>query len=159
MQREFDPIELIREFNRKNIRYILIGRQAVVQYGANLFSFDYDFWVHPDDKKKTYQIIKSFGLTSKYLPDDRHPIDIFTDDEGNKVDVFFVKSMANRIRRIFIEFNDTFKNAVIKRDVEGDFFLRVPCIDDLIKLKKLGSLSAKDKEDIEYLRTIKRMRK
>jgi len=56
MQREFDPVELINAFNANNIRYVLIGRQAVVQYGANLFSFDYDFWVHPEDRTNTYKV-------------------------------------------------------------------------------------------------------
>jgi hypothetical protein len=100
MSSTFDPVKLIQRLNRENIRYLLIGRQSVVQYGAPLFSFDYDFWVHPDDKNATFEIIESFGLTSglENKPDIRKkkPIVIFDDDEGNKVDVFFTKTRASK---------------------------------------------------------------
>jgi hypothetical protein len=156
MQREFDPVELINAFNANNIRYVLIGRQAVVQYGANLFSFDYDFWVHPEDRTSTYKIIRDFGLSGRYSPSDRRPVDMFTDDEGNKVDIFFVKSMSSRKMKIHKEFDRVLEKSVVKKDVESIFFVRIPCIEDLIELKQLGNRSAKDAEDIEYLKVIKK---
>lgn len=159
MPSKFDPVNLIKQFNRKNIRYILIGRQAVVQYGAPLFSFDYDFWIHPDDREPTFETIEDFGLETN--PENRsgtgvrRPIIIFDDDEGNKVDLFFAKILAASRRDIKVAFDKTYKNSILKKDPDSDFYVRIPAIDDLILLKQLGDLAAKDREDIEYLKNIK----
>lgn len=156
METSFDPISLIRRFNEAGIRYILIGRQSVVQYGAPLFSFDYDFWVHPDDRDKTIEIIESFGLSCGRQSSAKRPIVVFDDDEGNKVDVFFAKALAARKKDLSISFDRTFKNAIIKKDPNSDFYVRIPEIDDLILLKQLGEMAPKDYEDVEYLRRIKK---
>lgn len=158
MGKTYDPINLIRRFNKKNIRYILIGRQSVVQYGAPLFSFDYDFWVHTEDRDKTFEIIESFGLASGLENKQRttKPIVIFDDDEGNKVDVFFAKVLAAKKKDISISFDEVFKRSVIKKDSKSDFYVRIPDIDDLILLKQLGDMVAKDYEDVEYLKSIKK---
>ncbi len=149
---EFDPLELIRRLNKSNIRYLLIGRQAVVQYGAPLFSFDYDFWIDPADRGKTFAIIESFGLISGGK---KTPIVIFDDDEGNKVDVFFTKTLASEFRNIKCDFETAFKRSVIKKDPDTDFFVRIPHINDLVLLKQLGEMAPKDYEDVEYLKNIK----
>lgn len=156
MAAAYDPISLIRRFNEKGIRYILIGRQSVVQYGAPLFSFDYDFWVHPDDRDKTVEIIESFGLASGKQGAGKRPIVIFDDDEGNKVDVFFAKALAARKKDLSISFDRAFTSAIIKKDPQSDFYVRIPEIDDLILLKQLGDMAPKDHEDVEYLKSIKK---
>ncbi len=155
----FDPIKLISALNTNSIRYILIGRQAVVQYGASLFSFDYDFWIHSDDRDKTYLIIYSFGLESKYKPNENQPIDIFTDDEGNKVDVFFVKTMKNENKGLNLLFDDVYNRSIINKDNKSTFFVRIPSIDDLIALKQIGDIKPKDEEDVEYLNIIRSLMK
>ena len=43
-----DPIDLISRLNSKEVRYLLVGRQVVVQYGAPLQSFDFDFFLSPE---------------------------------------------------------------------------------------------------------------
>jgi hypothetical protein len=159
IENAFDPIELIRQFNNEGVRYILIGRQAVVQYGAPLFSFDYDFWIHPEDRAKVYEILESFGLSSKYTVNERKPLDSFVDDEGNKVDTFFTKTMEKASLDISLKFDDVYASSVIKEDPKSDFYVRIPSIDDLIQLKKIGEIRPKDKEDIEYLETIKALKK
>lgn len=152
---EFDPIELIRVFNRQGIRYLLIGRQAVVQYGAPLFSFDYDFWVNPDDREALYKIMEDMALLSKYSYQDKRPMDSFSDDEGNKVDVFFVRVFDKPSLGLSLKFDDVYQRGVIKKDPDSDFYVKIPSIDDLIKLKHLGELRPKDLEDIEYLEKLK----
>lgn len=129
-----------------------------MQYGAPLFSFDYDFWVHPEDRDKTFDIIESFGLSSgfKNKPRTKKPIVIFDDDEGNKVDVFFAKVLAGKNKDISISFDEAFKRSVVKKDPKSDFYVRIPHIDDLILLKQLGDMAPKDYEDVEYLKSIKK---
>lgn len=152
---EFDPIELIKSLNKRGIRYLLIGRQAVVQYGGPLFSFDYDFWVHPDDRDNAYGILEDFGLTGKYNASDGRPLDSFFDDKGNKVAAFFVKIMSKE--DIEVVFDEVYARAVIKADPDSGFFVRIPPVDDLINLKRMGEMRPKDYEDIEYLQTLKDM--
>lgn len=158
MEQIYSPINLIRRFNKNGIRYILIGRQSVVQYGAPLFSFDYDFWVHPEDRNKTFEIIESLGLSSSVENKERtkKPIVIFDDDEGNKVDVFFAKVLASKHKDIKISFDEALKRSIIKKDTKSDFYVRIPDINDLILLKQLGDMAPKDYEDVEYLKNIKR---
>lgn len=152
---EFDAVSLIDSLNRERVKYLLIGRQAVVLYGAPLLSFDYDFWVSPGDREKVYECLYAFGLQSRYKPSDKRPIDIFTDDEGNKVDVFFASVMENRDRNIFVDFETVYQRSARKADPDTDFFVQVPAVDDLISLKQLGEMRPKDAEDIEYLEKIK----
>jgi hypothetical protein len=46
---------------------------------------------------------------------------------------------------------------VIKKDARSDFSIRIPHIDDLILLKQIGDMAPKDYEDVEYLKSIKRL--
>jgi hypothetical protein len=149
----FDPVEFIGALNSLKVRYLLIGRQAVVQYGAPLFSFDYDFWIDPGDRNAVYGIASQFELTGRYSALDMKPIDSFTDDEGNKVDAFFVGVFSKKDIRL--AFDDVYGRSVLKADPESDFFVRIPSIDDLIDLKRLGDMRPKDLEDIEYLEVIR----
>ncbi|MCX7793149.1 MAG: hypothetical protein N2257_01900 [Thermodesulfovibrionales bacterium] len=152
---EFDPLEIIKAFNREGIRYILIGRQAVVQYGAPLFSFDYDFWIDPEDRFSVYRLLERLCLSGKYSSEDKRPVDSFSDDEGNKIDVFFVKAFDKPSIGISLDFDKVYERSVVKKDPDSDFYVRIPSIDDLIKLKQLGELRPKDLEDIEYLKKLK----
>jgi hypothetical protein len=149
----FDPVEFIMVLNRRKVRYLLIGRQAVVQYGAPLFSFDYDFWIDPGDRNAIYEIASQFELIGRYSALDMKPADSFTDDEGNKVDAFFVGVFSKK--GMTLAFDDVYGRSVSKADPDSDFFVRIPSIDDLIDLKRLGDMRPKDLEDIEYLETIK----
>jgi hypothetical protein len=149
----FDPVEFIMVLNSHKVRYLLIGRQAVVQYGAPLFSFDYDFWIDPKDRNAAYEIALQFDLIGKYSSLDMKPTDSFTDDEGNKVDTFFVEVCSKQGMKLV--FDDVYRRSLSKADPDSDFFVRIPAIDDLIDLKRLGDMRPKDLEDIEYLETIK----
>ena len=61
-----DPITFIKQLNKEKIKFILVGRQALVQYGAPLQSFDYDFYIGPDlhTLKKLWKVVKHFGMFS-----------------------------------------------------------------------------------------------
>ncbi|MFV1975827.1 MAG: nucleotidyltransferase [Candidatus Scalindua sp.] len=144
--------DFIKELEEKEIRYILIGGQAVTLYGSPLFSFDFDFWVDPVQKKTFFAIANSWDF--EYDEDSKNkPMIIFYAEE-EKIDVFFAKRMATKKDRS-ITFEDCYQRARILEDPTG-FIVRVPNIDDLITLKNCKKRpSAKDLEDIEYLRIIK----
>ncbi len=140
--------EIVKKFNKNRINYILIGRQAVVLYGLPVTSFDYDFWIKPTDREKTFEVLlkEDFEPSSKIK--DKKPIVFFIKDIY-KIDVFFVNGFGNLL------FDDCFKRANIFK--EKDFSIRVISIDDLIELKKFrGTELQKDKEDIEFLKNLKK---
>jgi hypothetical protein len=150
----FDPVGLVSAFNARRVRYLLIGRQAVVLYGAPLFSFDYDFWVHPEDRDKTYEVLEAAGLLSRHPIEDNKPIVMFENDEGVKIDIFFVSRMSSDSKGVDLVFDEVFQRAIVKADPKADFYIRLPAIEDLISLKMLAGDRPKDLEDIEYLRVI-----
>ncbi|RLD18301.1 MAG: hypothetical protein DRI36_01745 [Caldiserica bacterium] len=136
--------KIILEFNKRNIRYILIGRQAVVLYGKPVTSFDYDLWVHPDDREKVFNILEKKGLSPSSTPEKKKPI-VFFVKEFYKIDVFFVRKFGK------LSFEECYERANIFK--EGKFFIRVASPENLIKLKKMRHpLELKDKEDINFLK-------
>lgn len=146
--------KIIKLLNKENIRYLLIGRQAMMLYGAPLFSYDYDFWVHPGDKEKLFSILEDkLELEPNKDREQRRPYFVFHSDKGDKVDVFIVRKITNKEGET-LEINETLNKAVEVREPKSSFFVKLPSIDDLIRLKKMGN-RPKDIEDIEYLKTIK----
>lgn len=150
--------KIVKKFNEKNIRYLLIGRQALMFYGASLFTYDYDFWIHPDDKNSVFDYLEDvLGFESSHERDKKRPIFTFQSDSADKIDIFFVKKITNKDKET-IDIDDCLDNAQEIHEPNSDFFIRVPSVDDLIKLKKMGK-RPKDIEDIEYLETVKKLRK
>lgn len=138
--------EIIEKFNTANIRYVLIGRQAVVLYGFPVTSFDYDFWVHPEDRKKIFDALLNENFDSSSGINEKKPLVFFTKDIY-KIDIFFAKSFGK------ISFEGCFNNAQIFR--ERNFYIRVASVEYLIELKKFRpTLSAKNSEDIKFLKSL-----
>ncbi len=72
-----------------------------------------------------------------------------------KYDLFFQKSIRN-IEGDTINFEDCYKNSILKKDPKEDIKFRVPSVDDLIRLKRIRKPNIKDEQDIEYLLKAKR---
>lgn len=158
MRKRYFFEEIIRKLNKLNIRYLLIGRQAVMFYGSPVFSFDYDFWVHSEDKDKLFEYLEDeLGLEPSRSRGEKRPIFSFYSNSADKIDIFFIKKLTNNENET-LDIDECFKRSKIISSPDSNFFVRVPCIDDLIKLKKTGK-RIKDKEDIEYLQTIKKIEK
>ena len=150
-----DPIELIRNFNREQVGYLLIGSMALSMHDAPFGSAEWDFWVSGEDRVKVYDIMEQLGLQGAHNKAENKPLDTFTDGEYFKVDVFFVKTFSNKRKGITIAFSDAYKRAVIKKDPHGDFFVRVPVLDDLITmLKVVDTPRPQHLKHIEYIETM-----
>jgi hypothetical protein len=147
---------LIRKFNRENIRYLIIGRRAVVLYGGPVLTGDYDLWIHPEDKKKTLSfLLDELDFELSHPPDTRRPI--VTAFSGMKrYDLFFQRSVRT-VDRETIDFEACYRDSVLKEDPGNKLAFRVPSIDDLIRLKKIRQPNAKDGQDIEYLLKAKQL--
>jgi hypothetical protein len=155
-EKEVHLLDVIREFNRLEIRYLIIGRRAVILYGGPVLTGDNDIWISGSDKKRTLFLLKEqFGFELSHPVDTRRPI--VTGFSGmKKYDLFFHKGTST-IENEKVEFDACYKNSVRVEDPARSVFFRVPSIDDLIRLKKIRSPNVRDEQDIEYLLKAKQL--
>jgi hypothetical protein len=155
-EKEVSFFKLIRELNRRKIRYLIIGRRAVILYGGPVLTADTDLWIHPEDKKMALSLLlDKLGFEISHPPDTKRPI-VSGFSGLKKFDLFFQKGVKN-IENEAIEFEDCYKNSVLKKDSKENVSFRIPSIDDLIRLKKIRKPNVKDEQDIEYLLKAKRL--
>ena len=65
------PLKRVLETLEKNkVRYILLGGQAVVAYGAAQFTRDADFWIQPTQAnvRRLRNAMRELGASSRFLP-------------------------------------------------------------------------------------------
>jgi hypothetical protein len=149
-EKEVSFFKLIRELNRRKIRYLIIGRRAVILYGGPVLTADTDLWIHPEDKKTALSLLADkLGLEISQPPDTKRRI-VSGFSGLKKFDLFFQRGIKN-IENEVIEFEDCYKNSILKKDPKEDISFRIPSIDDLIRLKKIREPNVKDEQDIEYL--------
>ncbi len=155
-QKEVSFFKLIRELSRAKVRYLIIGRRAVILYGGPVLTADTDLWIHPEDKRRVLSLLLDrLGLEISHPPDTKKPI-ISGFSGSRKFDLFFQRSVKN-IENEKIEFEDCYKNSILKEDPKEGISFRIPSIDDLIRLKKIRKPNVKDEQDIEYLLKAKRL--
>jgi hypothetical protein len=155
-EKEVNLLHLIRKLNRQGIRYLIIGRRAVILYGGPVLTADHDLWIHPADKKKALSFLsESLGFELSDPPGTKRPV--VTGFSGmKKYDLFFQKSVRN-IENETIAFETCYKSSTVLKDSKENVEFRIPSIDDLIRLKKKRPPNAKDEQDIEYLLRAKQL--
>jgi hypothetical protein len=155
-EKEVKFFDLIRSFNHQKIRYLIIGRRAVILYGGPVLTADTDLWIHPEDKKRVLSsLLDKLGLEISDSPDTKKPI-VSGFSGLKKFDFFFQKSVRN-IEGETIKFEACYKNSILKEDRTENVSFRIPSIDDLIRLKKIRRPNVRDEQDIEYLLEAKRL--
>jgi hypothetical protein len=157
-EKEVNLLDVIREFNRLEIRYLIIGRRAVILYGGPVLTGDNDIWIHTSDRRKALSFLaEEFDLELSHPVDTKRPI--VTGFSGmKKYDLFFQRSARN-IENERIEFDECYRNSVLVEDPSKSIYFRVPSIDDLIRLKKIRKPNVRDAQDIEYLLQAKQLRR
>jgi hypothetical protein len=146
---ELDFFDIVKDFNKMGIKYLIIGRRAVVLYGAPVLTADYDFWIDSNEKDKVLAYFAEKGCTLPNSEESRKPIvQIYAGPQ--KIDLFFHAAIRN-VEGDLIEFGSCYGRATIKEDPTQDIFFYIPSIDDLIKTKKIRKENVKDLQDIEYL--------
>ncbi len=155
-EKEVSFSKLIRALNRSKIRYLTIGRRAVILYGGPVLTADTGLWVHMEDKKKVLSsLLDKLGIEISDSPDTKKPV--ASGFSGpKKFDFFFQKSVRN-IEGETIDFEDCYQNSILKEDPAENVSFRIPSIGDLIRLKKIRRPNVKDEQDIEYLLKAKRL--
>ena len=155
-EKEVNFLDLIRKFNNWGIRYLIIGRRAVILYGGPVLTGDYDLWIDPADKERSLNLLENeLDFELSHPPETKRPI--VTGFSGmKKYDLFFYKSVRN-IENETIEFEKCYETSSVFKDSTQRVSFRVPSIDNLIRLKKIRPPNVKDEQDIEYLLKAKQL--
>lgn len=147
----FDFPTLASELNASGVRFLLIGRQALVLHGAPVLSFDYDLWVDGRDRAAMLDfLLVRKGFESSASPDDPRPlVTVYAGQE--KLDLFFHRAVRT-LDGADLDFESAWRDAVeVIDDTAPGFRVRIPSLDHMILLKKLRPRNAKDEEDLKYL--------
>lgn len=153
-----DPIEFIRRLNRAGLRYLLVGRQAVVQYGAPVQSFDFDFFLCPEKEslRKLVELADELNLEHEDVDFSNPPGSLRLFADNIAFDFFRAKYYRNREGEELV-FEEMWNRRITKGD--SSFSVHVPCLEDLIATKKMRdpgtTEGVKDLEDIKYLDAIR----
>ncbi|MDI6731265.1 MAG: hypothetical protein QME05_01615 [Candidatus Margulisbacteria bacterium] len=149
-----EPLLFIKAIHEAGVKYLLIGRQAVIAYGGPIQTMDYDIYIDGSEENtnKLLDIALDFGLTPNLPKEELRKTFKFKLENEIVVDVFRARTLSSP-KTGKIEFSKLYENKVIAKDRSG-LSINLPSIDDLILLKKLRS-SPKDTLDIRYLEKIK----
>lgn len=158
--------EILREFQKQKVKYVLVGGFAVNLLGSLRSTADMDILVEMSDVnlRKVVSILKKNGYRVKQPVDPigiadakiRHDwihnkhmkaFNFYKEDELKEVDIIIESPVS---------FEEARKSAVRIRI--GDYVLPVISIDNLIKMKSKTGRSV-DKLDIEELRKIKKLKR
>ncbi len=124
-----------------------------------MVTVDYDFWVHPRDRAAFLALLQEL-FDAELPPKSRRQSPILAVHAGvDKVDCFSMETLVNDAGEKLI-FDEVHARAEKKHDAEADLVLWVPCIDDLIALKRFHHedpmKTLRDQEDIRYLTALKK---
>ncbi|MEW6104059.1 MAG: hypothetical protein AB1630_09680 [bacterium] len=143
-----NPLKFLEAIHKGGVRYLLIGRQAMIIYGIPVGTMDYDLYIDGGKENTSIflKIASEFELYPSVAPKDMKKHFMFKLENEITIDVFRPKQIVN-IEGESLQFEDMFKRKEVLK--ERGFAMNVPCLEDLIKLKKTGR--QKDKIDVEYL--------
>ena len=150
-----EPLQFIKAIHDQGVKYLLIGRQAVIAYGGPVQSMDYDIYIDGSEENtsKLLAIASGFGLYPSIPKKEISKAFKFKLENDILVDVFRAKAFSSP-KTGKITFAEIYKRKVLAKDLSG-LEINLPSLDDLISLKKLRS-SPKDLLDIQYLEEIKK---
>ncbi|MCD4846663.1 MAG: nucleotidyltransferase [Candidatus Aegiribacteria sp.] len=143
--------ELLKIFEKHEIRYLIVGGYAVMKYSEPRFTKDLDVFIatDPDNANRVYTALKKFGA----------PLENLTSDDFTNKDYFY--QMGRPPLRVDImmsipgiEFDRAWKNReVVEMDDLKIYFISRS---DLIRSKEV-SARPQDKIDADNLRKAERL--
>jgi hypothetical protein len=156
---EADPALFLSALTRARVRWLLIGRQALIHYGVPVQTMDYDLWVDPApvNMRKLLRVAHELGLEAPETAKELESKALFSLFGGSlKIDVFKVRKFTN-LDGETIDFASAYRRRVVAR-VKGDpLAAPLPSIRDLRTLKRMRN-GASDREDLRYLALLEKRR-
>ena len=157
---EFDLRRFVKDLQSRGMPYLLIGRWAVILHGAPLMTADYDFWISPGHRERLLALLERQGFEVPARSRWNRPL-LTVYRGADKIDLQSHSAVTNEEGRR-VEFKDCLARAETRFDASGAFSIRVPCIGDLIALKKVRRSNPqdalKDSTDVRFLEAIRRKR-
>jgi predicted nucleotidyltransferase len=145
-----DIRSLLESLNGNNSRYVVIGAMAFPHHGYARATLDIDIFIEPSEEnaQRTLKALTDFGLdTSDLSVTDLVRYKVLIRDYAVQVDVHpFVAGVG------FDEVEGRSEETTIM-----GVPVRVPCLDDLIRMKQSAGRS-KDLEDLKYLEALRKRR-
>ncbi|MDI6735368.1 MAG: hypothetical protein QME42_04095 [bacterium] len=153
-----DPIEFIKTIHKEGVKYLLIGRQAMIAYGIPVATIDYDLYIdgETENTKRFLEIAEEFDFFPSRPLEKMKEHFMFKLENDITIDVFRCKKIINQEGEI-ISFEEIYKNRRTPKDEKTGVEINLPSIDDLIKLKKTDRY--KDSVDVQFLEKFKEMQK
>lgn len=147
----FDFVEVVRDLDRRGIRFFVFGRQAMRARGAPVFTQDYDFWFDPDSRETALDYFgREKGFDLGHARTEKPPI-VKVIAGRAMIDAWFVRGMSNRHQKR-LAWEEIYERSVVMRDDVTGLSFRIPAIDDMIALKQMGErVRPHDEEDIRWL--------
>ncbi len=156
--------EILREFQKEKVKYVIVGGIALNLLGAMRSTSDLDILVEMSDANltKVVTILKKNGYRVKQPVD---PIGIadsntrkdWIENKGMKAFNFYKEDELKEVDIVIespISFEEAKKSAI--GITGGDITLPIISIDNLIKMKEATDRDV-DKKDIQELKKIKRL--
>jgi len=150
-----EPLEFLKAIHQAGVKYLLIGRQAIIAYGGPVQTMDYDVYVSSteDNLALLLKVAKKFDLVPSLSKEEIRKHFKFRLENDMVIDIFKAKYFSIGSGKK-LSFDELFERRVVAKGETG-LEINLPSIDDLIKLKELRS-SPKDQEDIKYLEELKK---
>ena len=146
----FDEDAFFRALADEGVRYLLIGRRAIVALGAPVLTSDYDLWIELDDSEKLNEIARGFGLEPTCTAEEARARGRYVLEGPEHVDVIVARAKST-VDGIALRFVDAYS----RRTVSALASISLPSIDDLI-LTKRWAMRPKDVLDLNFLDSLKR---
>jgi predicted nucleotidyltransferase len=143
-----DFLELLRVFESHKVRYIVIGGYAVGIHAEPRFTKDLDILIEPSETnaKRVYKALNKFGA----------PTDNLTIEDLATPGLLYMFGVPPLRVDILNRIKGTNPSLLIKRGKKiniADTHLKVVCLEDLIKLKKIAD-RPQDRVDIMKLKLL-----
>jgi len=159
-------LDILEEFYKKNIKYLIVGGLAVNLHGVPRVTQDIDIIISTDRNNilKITGILKALSYKPRLPvnPEDLAEPDIvreWIENRNMKAFSFYHQQDNFKVIDIVIfhnlDFNIAFKNKIVKKINEFEIYLS--SIDNLIKLKEYSGRD-QDLSDVEMLKKVKQIR-
>ena len=158
MQHLVEPLQFLKDIHENGVRYLLMGRQAIIAYGGPVQTMDYDIYVDKAEKNidLLLKIAENYELYPSISKAEIKKHYKFKLENNFAIDIFCFKHFSVG-KREKLSFNELYERRNVFKGETG-LEINLPSIDDLIELKRLGS-RPKDIEDIKYLQGLKQLKK
>ena len=143
-----DFLDFIQCLNDAEVEYMLVGGYATIIHGYNRTTGDLDIWVNQTERNYRKLIsafeqfqMPVFDMTMERFLNDRS-VDVFSFGRP-PVSIDIITQLKG------LQFADVWNNVEVK-EMEGNIYVKVIHLNDLIKAKK-ASNRPKDQDDIQHL--------